>query len=186
MQAFCNTISDFHMENDWLATSNIMWNYRARARVTWPVFFKLWIQMQEDAHSKNNWKPKQLDVFTKFLGDPDNGVQFPNVCQLIKLMIATPCNTSHSSNTPPPLFKGGEVNFCYHYWWGGGESEKLKKGVKVWCRGRSSKGGRADTFSYLIFSSFNIFAFRNYFTLCKTVLCIWKKIIFFLSHKNIP
>ena len=48
-----------------------------------PVFCKLWIQVREDAHKKNE-KPKQLDVFTKVLGDPNNGVQFPNVCQLIK------------------------------------------------------------------------------------------------------
>ena len=30
-------------------------------------------------------------------------------------------------------------------------------------------------FSYLIFSRFIIFTFRNYFTLCKIVLCIWRK-----------
>ena len=58
-----------------------------------PVFCKLWIQVWEDTHKKNQ-KPKQLHVLTKFLGGPNNGVQFTNVCQLIKLMIATPCHTS--------------------------------------------------------------------------------------------
>ena len=43
------------------------------------------------------------------------------------------------------------------------------------------KGG-AWHFSYLSFSRFIIFAFRNYFTLCKIVLCIWRKIIFFCHH----
>ena len=38
-------------------------------------------------------------------------------------------------------------------------------------------------FSYLIFSKFIIFTFRNYFTICKIVTCIWRKIIFF-SHHN--
>ena len=37
-------------------------------------------------------------------------------------------------------------------------------------------------FYYLIFLRFIIFTFRNYFTLCKIVLCIWRKIIFFCHH----
>ena len=37
-------------------------------------------------------------------------------------------------------------------------------------------------FSYLIISRFIIFTFRNYSTLCKIVLCIWRKIIFFCHH----
>ena len=38
---------------------------------------------------------------------------------------------------PPPFEKGGRVvNFNYISQWG--EFEKLKKGVKVWCRGRAS------------------------------------------------
>ena len=37
-------------------------------------------------------------------------------------------------------------------------------------------------FSYLIFSRFTIFTFRNYFTLGKIVLCIWRTIIFFCHH----
>ena len=42
------------------------------------------------------------------------------------------------------------------------------------------KGGRAGDghFSYLIFSRFIIFTIKNYFTLCKIVLRIWRKIIF--------
>ena len=37
-------------------------------------------------------------------------------------------------------------------------------------------------FSYLIFSRFIIFKFRNYCTLCKIELCIGRKIIFFYHH----
>ena len=37
-------------------------------------------------------------------------------------------------------------------------------------------------FSYLIFSRFIIFTFKNYFIFCKIVLCIWRKIIFFCHH----
>ena len=37
-------------------------------------------------------------------------------------------------------------------------------------------------FSNLIFSRFIIFTFRNYFTLCKSGLCIWRKIIFSCHH----
>ena len=44
-----------------------------------------------------------------------------------------------------------------------------------------SKGGDWH-FSNLIFSSFIIFIFRNYFTLSKIVLCIWRKIIFSCYH----
>ena len=43
-------------------------------------------------------------------------------------------------------------------------------------------GGYFWHFSYLIFSRFMIFAFRNYFTLCKIVLCIGRKIIFVFHH----
>ena len=46
------------------------------------------------------------------------------------------------------------------------------------------KGEGAWYFSYLIFSKFIIFTFRNYFTLCKTVLYIWRKIFFFFCHHN--
>ena len=40
------------------------------------------------------------------------------------------------------------------------------------------KGGGRWHFSYLIFSRFIIFTFRNYFTLSKIVSCIWRKKIF--------
>ena len=62
-----------------------------------------------------------------------------------------------------------------------GGSEKLKNGVEVSYRGRSFEK-RGWHFSYLIFSRFIIFTFRNHFTLCKFVLCIWRKIIFFCHH----
>ena len=51
---------------------------------------------------------------------------------------------------------------------GGGRARWWK--VKVWYRGRD--------FSYLIFSRFIFFVFRNYFTFCKIVLYTWKKIFF--------
>ena len=48
---------------------------------------------------------------------------------------------------------------------------KRMKGVEGGCH-----------FSYLIFSKLIIFTFRNYVTLCKLLLCIWRKIIFFCHH----
>ena len=42
------------------------------------------------------------------------------------------------------------------------------------------KGG--DWHFYLIFSRFVIFTFRNYFILCKIVLCIRKKTFFFCYY----
>ena len=61
------------------------------------------------------------------------------------------------------------------------------------CPLKTSKGGGSMVqgqvflkggwhFSYLIFSRFIIFTFRYYFTLCKIVLYIWRKIIFFCHH----
>ena len=46
------------------------------------------------------------------------------------------------------------------------------------------EGGGADTFLFILFT-FIIFAFTNYFTLCKIVLCIWKKKFFFCHHSSL-
>ena len=81
----------------------------------------------------------------------------------------------HSLEPSPPLFlKGGSK-----FWLSppeGGSAKLKKRGLKygpgvcvVW------------QFSYFIFSRFIIFTFRNYFTLSKTVSCIWEKNFFFLS-----
>ena len=69
-----------------------------------------------------------------------------------------------------PLFsKGEKVNFD-SLPRSRGNLKNFKKGVEVWCRGRSSyKGGWH--FFYLFFLRFISFTFRNYFTLCKIVLC---------------
>ena len=76
-----------------------------------------------------------------------------------------------------PLFlKRGKVDFDYLP--RRGEYEKLEKGG-----GSMVKGQVGWNFSYLIFWRFIIFTFRNYITLCKIVLCIWRKTIFF-SHHN--
>ena len=61
----------------------------------------------------------------------------------------------------PPLFLEGKVNFDYLPW--RGEFEKLKKQLVLFL------------FNFL---RFIIFTFTNYFTLCKIVLYIWRKIIF--------
>ena len=42
--------------------------------------------------------------------------------------------------------------------------------------------GRGMAILLFIFSRFIIFTFRNYFTLSKIVLCIWRKIIFSCYH----
>ena len=74
---------------------------------------------------------------------------------------------------PPPFFQMG----------GGGcgiwkilkrRGLKYVPGVGLLKRG-------ADTSPISFFSRFIIFMFRNYFALCKTVLCIWEKNLFFLS-----
>ena len=72
-----------------------------------------------------------------------------------------------------PIFLKGESKLWLPPW-EVGKSEKaglLKR-----------RGGVDWHFSYLIFSRFIIFTFRNYFTLCKIVLCIWRKITFFCHH----
>ena len=43
-------------------------------------------------------------------------------------------------------------------------------------------GGGGWRFSYLIFLRFVIYIFRNYCNLCKIVLCIQRKKIFFCYH----
>ena len=86
-------------------------------------------------------------------------------------------------NTPlNPLFKGGKWILITSPR-GGGRIWKIKKGVEVW----SMVGAGAGLlecwhFSYLIFSRFIIFMFRNYFILSKIVFCIWRKITFFCHH----
>ena len=73
------------------------------------------------------------------------------------------------------LFKGAEVNFNYLPWrtgGGGGRSEKLTKGGGSMVQGQKFLKGGGQQFSYLILPRFIIFTFKNYFTLCKTVLCI--------------
>ena len=76
----------------------------------------------------------------------------------------------------PIFLKRGKVNLDYLP--RRGEYEKLEKGG-----GSMVKGQVGWHFSYLIFSRFIIFTFRNYCTLCKIVLCIWRKTIFF-CHRN--
>ena len=59
---------------------------------------------------------------------------------------------------------------------------KIKKGSERMVHGHVFlKGGGDWHFSCLIFSRFIIFTFRNYFTLFKIVLCIWRKKIFSLT-----
>ena len=56
---------------------------------------------------------------------------------------------------------------------------KIKK--REWKHGAETgllKGEGGWHFSYLIFSRFIIFPFRNYFTLFKIILCIWRKNLF--------
>ena len=82
----------------------------------------------------------------------------------------------------PPLFKGRQLILITSPPLGGeGLWKILKRGWKYGAgAGLLKRGGW--NFSYLIFSRFIIFTFRNYFTLCKIVLCIWRKIIFFCHH----
>ena len=73
---------------------------------------------------------------------------------------------------PPPFLKWREVNFKYLPWRGNLKNFKNMVQVQVFLK----VGGWHC--SYLIFLRFIIFTFRNYFTLCKIVLCIWEKLFF--------
>ena len=84
----------------------------------------------------------------------------------------------HSSDSHPLLgVKRGRSTFWLPLPDGRG-SWKIKKewkygaGVGLWW------GGGVGFFRILFFSRFIIFTFRNYFTLCKIVLCIWRKLFF--------
>ena len=63
---------------------------------------------------------------------------------------------------------------------------KIKKGPKIWCRRQVffNEGGNGGwQFSYLFFSKFIIFTFRNYLLYSlQTVLRIWKQKFFFYHH----
>ena len=78
----------------------------------------------------------------------------------------------HSSD-PPFFLKGREVNFSYLP--RKGENEKIQKEGGSMGQGQIFLKEGGWHFPYLIFSRFIIFTFRNYFTLCKIVLCIWRK-----------
>ena len=83
------------------------------------------------------------------------------------------------TTTPPHIFfkGGGGVNFDYlPRWWE--YLKNFKKGAEV-CSGAGLLKKTPFLFN---FSSFIVFTSRNYFTLCKIVLCIWRKIIFFCHH----
>ena len=98
----------------------------------------------------------------------------------------------HSLDPLPIVLKREKINFDYLS--RREESEKLEKGggsmvqrqvllkvcvyVCVWV----GKEVRDWHFSYLLFLRFIIFTYRNYITLCKTVLCIWRETIFFCHH----
>ena len=71
---------------------------------------------------------------------------------------------------PPFFIKKGGVNFDFEGG-GGGGGLKFKKGVEgqVFLKGG---GGRLTLFLFNFFKVYIIFTFRNYFTLCKIVLCI--------------
>ena len=94
--------------------------------------------------------------------------------------------------TPPsfPYLKGGDLILLPPPDGGGGGWLKIKK--KRWKYGAGAgllKRGDWH-FSYLIFSKFVIFTFRNYFILCKIVLYNFAKLCyafeekFFFFHHN--
>ena len=86
--------------------------------------------------------------------------------------------------TPAPSFlkEGGSKSWLLPV--EGGNLKNLKRTWKYGAEASLLKRGSWH-FSYLIFSKFIIFTFRNYFTLCKIVLCILRKIIFFYHHNFI-
>ena len=80
-----------------------------------------------------------------------------------------------------PFLKGGELNFDY-FPRRGGEGGGGWGGGGVFVGGGGGGGGGGGWhFTCLIFSRFIIFTFKNYFILCKIMLCILIKNYFLLS-----
>ena len=86
----------------------------------------------------------------------------------------------HSVDIPTPFLQEGRSKF----WLPSMEEGIWKINKSGWKYGAGAVllKRREWHFSNLIFSRFIIFTFRNYFTLCKIVLCIWRKITFFCHH----
>ena len=78
----------------------------------------------------------------------------------------------------PPFKRVGKVNFNDLLRRGGGWLWKIENREWKYDAGAGLLNRGGWHFSYLIFSSFIIFTGRNYFTLCKIVLCIWRKFFF--------
>ena len=107
-----------------------------------------------------------------------------NFCKKFHLWCLTGFNHSSDPPPPPPLFlKEGSK-----FWLPppeGGKSKKLKKGASSMVQGKvflKREGGGGGWLTLFLFSKFIIFTFRNYFTLCKIVFCICRKIIFCCHH----
>ena len=125
-----------------------------------------------------------------------------NICSVSKLQKNS--NTTLSASSKPalssveikPLIKlqsavilpSNDINHSSIISPGEGESEKFLKGEgsmvqgQVFLKGRNV-GGALALALFIFFSRFIIFAFRSYFTFCKIMLCIWRKMIFF-CHRN--
>ena len=85
--------------------------------------------------------------------------------------------------TPPPnSFLKGWVGVKFNYCTQKGEYEKLKKGVEVWCRGSSSFFKKTGGVALFLFNFKFLKVNQFCITLCKIVLCIWRKKFFFCHH----
>lgn len=49
--------------------------------------------LHQRTHQETNGKLIQRDTWKRFLESPDNGIMFPNMCDLIMILLATPANT---------------------------------------------------------------------------------------------
>ena len=103
--------------------------------------------------------------------------------------ISTKVMPNIARRPPPDFLKEGDRNFRLPPQRWGIWKIKRRGGsmvlVQVFLKKKGGGGGGGWHFSYLIFLRFIILTFRNYFTLCKIALCIFRKIIFFYHH-NIP
>jgi hypothetical protein len=60
-------------------------------QVGWPVLARMW---QKEVEAKGRENVSQVDVIISFLRNPDSPTMYPHVCSLLKILLATPSNTS--------------------------------------------------------------------------------------------